>query len=144
MIKVALSVIVQAKPGKEKDVADFLRDARSIVEQEQDTRAWFALQLDESTFGIFDVFPDDDARQTHLSGGASARHSPRRVESCSVQNRVSRASTCSHTSCPARATRGISPRRDSTMIPTSRVHPRGCGYPWPSASGVNLREAGRT
>ncbi|MDV6980019.1 putative quinol monooxygenase [Mycobacterium intracellulare] len=69
MIEVALSVIVQAKPGKEKDVADFLRGARSIVEQEQGTRAWFALQLDESTFGIFDVFPDDDARRTHLSGG---------------------------------------------------------------------------
>jgi quinol monooxygenase YgiN len=69
MIKVALSVIVQAKPGKENDVADFLRDARSVVEQEQGTRAWFALQLDESTFGVFDVFPDDDARQTHLSGG---------------------------------------------------------------------------
>ncbi|GAA0187732.1 antibiotic biosynthesis monooxygenase [Glutamicibacter creatinolyticus] len=68
MIEVALSVIVQAKPGKEKDVADFLRGARSVVEQEQGTRAWFALQLDESTFGIFDVFPDDDARQTHLSG----------------------------------------------------------------------------
>src|SRR5690242_18178542 len=69
MIEVALSVIVQAKPGKEKDVADFLRGARSVVEQEPGTRAWFALQFDESTFGIFDVFPDDDARQTHLSGG---------------------------------------------------------------------------
>ncbi|CQD22793.1 hypothetical protein BN1232_05741 [Mycobacterium lentiflavum] len=69
MIEVALSVIVQAKPGKEKDVADFLRGARSIVEQEQGTQAWFALQLDKSTFGIFDVFPNDDARRTHLSGG---------------------------------------------------------------------------
>ena len=69
MINVALSVILQAKPGKEKDVADFLRSARPIVEQELGTRAWFALQLDGSTFGIFDVFPDDDARQTHLSGG---------------------------------------------------------------------------
>lgn len=74
----------------------------------------------------------------------SARHSPRRVESCSAQTRASRTSTCSHTSCPARATRGISPRRDSTMIPTSRVRPRGCGYPWPSARGVNLHEAGST
>ena len=43
--------------------------ARPIVEQEEGTRAWFALQFDESTFGIFDVFPDDEARQTHLSGG---------------------------------------------------------------------------
>ncbi len=60
---------MHAKPGKEEDVADFLRSARPIVEQEEGTRAWFALQFDESTFGIFDVFPDDEARQTHLAGG---------------------------------------------------------------------------
>lgn len=69
MIAVALSVILTAKPGKEKDVADFLRSARPVVEQEEGTRAWFAIQLDESTFGIFDVFPDDDARRAHLAGG---------------------------------------------------------------------------
>ena len=69
MIEVALSVVLKAKPGKEKDVADFLRSARSVIEQEQGTRAWFALQFDESTFGIFDVFPNDEARRTHLSGG---------------------------------------------------------------------------
>ncbi|MGW6277062.1 hypothetical protein [Kribbella sp. NPDC055071] len=59
---------MQAKPDKGKEVADFLRGAHSVVEQEQRTRAWVALQVDESTFGIFDMFPDD-ARQTHLSGG---------------------------------------------------------------------------
>lgn len=69
MIKVALLVVVKAKPGKENDVASFLEGARSIVEQEEGTRAWFAIQLDGSTFGVFDVFPDDAARQTHLDGG---------------------------------------------------------------------------
>ncbi|GGJ73691.1 putative quinol monooxygenase [Glutamicibacter ardleyensis] len=69
MIEVALSVVLRAKPGKEEEVAEFLRSARSIVEQEEGTRAWFALKFDASTFGIFDVFPDDEARQTHLSGG---------------------------------------------------------------------------
>ncbi len=69
MIEVALSVVLRAKPGKEEEVAEFLRSARSIVEQEEGTRAWFALKFDASTFGIFDVFPDDEARQAHLSGG---------------------------------------------------------------------------
>ncbi|WP_334122122.1 putative quinol monooxygenase [Glutamicibacter sp.] len=69
MIDVALSVVLRAKPGKEEEVAEFLRSARSIVEQEEGTRAWFALKFDASTFGIFDVFPDDEARQAHLSGG---------------------------------------------------------------------------
>lgn len=62
-------MILKAKPGKEQDVAEFLRSARSVVEQEQGTRAWFALKFDDSTFGVFDVFPDDEARQTHLAGG---------------------------------------------------------------------------
>lgn len=69
MIKAALLVVLKAKPGKENDVATFLEGARSVVEQEEGTRAWFAIQMDASTFGVFDVFPDDGARQTHLAGG---------------------------------------------------------------------------
>lgn len=69
MIRVGLLVRVHAKPGKESEVARFLADAQQIVEQEPGTRAWFAVQFDASTFGIFDVFPDDAARQTHLAGG---------------------------------------------------------------------------
>ncbi len=68
MVRVGLLVRVHAKPGKEAEVARFLTDAQSIVEQEPDTRAWFAVQFDESTFGIFDVFPDDSGRQSHLAG----------------------------------------------------------------------------
>ncbi|MGI8476085.1 MAG: putative quinol monooxygenase, partial [Thermomicrobiales bacterium] len=32
------------------------------------TTAWFAIRMGPSTFGIFDVFPDDAGRQAHLSG----------------------------------------------------------------------------
>lgn len=85
MINVALSVILKAKPGKEKDIAEFLRSARSIVEQEEGTRAWFALQFDESTFGVFDVFPDDDARQAHLSGGVGQALAAQGAELFSVE-----------------------------------------------------------
>lgn len=68
MVTVGLLVTVEAKPGKEADVAAFLRDAQSLAMQEPATTAWFAIQLSDSTFGIFDVFPDDAGRQTHLSG----------------------------------------------------------------------------
>ena len=72
MVRVGLLVRVQAKPGKEAEVAQFLTDAQAIVDQEPDTRAWFAIQFDASTFGIFDVFPDDEGRQAHLSGKVAA------------------------------------------------------------------------
>ncbi len=57
-----------AKSGKESDVADFLRGARPMAEDEPDTAAWFAIHLDDGTYGIFDVFPDARARFKHLTG----------------------------------------------------------------------------
>jgi quinol monooxygenase YgiN len=72
MTKVALLVRLEAKPGKEKEVADFLRGGLAIVQEEPATVAWFALQLGPSTFGIFDAFPDEAGRQAHLSGKVAA------------------------------------------------------------------------
>lgn len=85
MIRVGLVVRVQAKPGKEAEVAQFLADAQAIVEQEPDTRAWFAIQFDASTFGIFDVFADDAGRQAHLAGGVGTELMQRADELFTVQ-----------------------------------------------------------
>ncbi|MFF7382012.1 putative quinol monooxygenase [Streptomyces griseoluteus] len=67
-VKVGLYVRLEAKPGKEDEVADFLRGGLALVREEPDTVAWFAVRLSATTFAIFDVFPTDSARQTHLSG----------------------------------------------------------------------------
>lgn len=72
MAKVALLVLLEAKPGKEKEVEDFLRGGLSIVQEEPATTAWFAIRLGPSTFGIFDAFPDEAGRQAHLSGRVAA------------------------------------------------------------------------
>ena len=68
----ALLARVVAKPGKEADVEAFLRSALSMAEDEPGTTTWFALRMDESTFGIFDTFPDEEARQAHLDGEIAA------------------------------------------------------------------------
>ena len=68
MVKVALLVRLEAKPGKEADVESFLRGGLSIVQEEPATTAWFAIRMGPSTFGIFDAFPDEAGRQAHLSG----------------------------------------------------------------------------
>jgi quinol monooxygenase YgiN len=68
MVNVALLVRLEAKPGKEKEVEDFLRSGLSIVQEEPATTTWFALRLGPSTFGIFDAFPDEAGRQAHLNG----------------------------------------------------------------------------
>jgi len=63
-----LLVRMRAKPGKEADVASFLETGRTLVGDEPATTAWFGIRFDESEFVIFDVFPDDEGRQAHLSG----------------------------------------------------------------------------
>ena len=68
----ALLVPLEAKPGKEADVEEFLRSALPLVQQEPGTTAWFAIRLGPSSFGIFDAFPDEEARQAHLSGAVAA------------------------------------------------------------------------
>jgi quinol monooxygenase YgiN len=72
MVKVGLYVRLEAKPGKEQEVHEFLVGGLPIVEGEPATTAWFALQLTPSTFGIFDAFPDDEGRSAHLSGQVAA------------------------------------------------------------------------
>ena len=64
----ALFVKLEAKPGKENEVAKFLRDGQGLVQQEPATLAWFGIRLGPTTFAIFDAFADDAGRDAHLSG----------------------------------------------------------------------------
>ncbi|MFA6245370.1 MAG: antibiotic biosynthesis monooxygenase [Mucilaginibacter sp.] len=68
MVKLALLVRLEAKPGKEQEVADFIKSALPLAEQEPATVSWYALQLGPSTFGIFDTFEAEEGRQAHLGG----------------------------------------------------------------------------
>jgi quinol monooxygenase YgiN len=68
MVTVGVLARLEAKPGKEEEVANFLAGALPLAQQEEATTAWFAIRLGPSTFGIFDVFPDDAGRDAHLSG----------------------------------------------------------------------------
>jgi len=72
MVTVALWVRLEAKPGKEAEVDDFLRGGLPLVQAEPATTAWFGLRIGPSTFGIFDAFPDEAGRSAHLSGRVAA------------------------------------------------------------------------
>lgn len=72
MVTVGLLVRLAAKPGREAELEEFLRSALPLVENEPGTIAWFALKFDPFSFGIFDAFPDDIARQAHLAGRVAA------------------------------------------------------------------------
>jgi quinol monooxygenase YgiN len=72
MSKVALYVPLEAKPGKEKEVAEFLKSALPLANKEPGTVTWFALQEGPSSFAIFDTFDDESGRQAHLDGKIAA------------------------------------------------------------------------
>jgi quinol monooxygenase YgiN len=72
MVKTALYVHLEAKPGKEADVQKFLEGGLALVNQEPATTAWFGMKMGPSTFGIFDAFPDEAGRNAHLNGAVAA------------------------------------------------------------------------
>jgi len=67
-MKLALFARLEAKPGKENEVAAFLNQGLALANQEATTLLWFALRLGPTTFAIFDAFADEAGRQRHLNG----------------------------------------------------------------------------
>jgi quinol monooxygenase YgiN len=68
MLTAALFARLEAKPGKENEVAAFLQQGLQLANQEAATPLWFALRLGATTFAIFDAFRDEAGRQGHLNG----------------------------------------------------------------------------
>lgn len=71
-LKFGVLALVEAKPGKEQAVWDFLSGGRDIVAGEPGTKTWYAFRVDDKTFGIFDSFETEEARQDHLNGAIPA------------------------------------------------------------------------
>lgn len=72
MVKYAILARVEAKPGKENDVEQFLKSALALAQEEADTVSWYAWKIGPSTFGIFDTFNEEAGRQAHLNGKIAA------------------------------------------------------------------------
>jgi quinol monooxygenase YgiN len=72
MVSLSVFVHMKAKPGKEKEVEEFLKGGLAIVEQEPGTIAWFAIRTAPGIYGIFDVFENEAGREAHLTGRVAA------------------------------------------------------------------------
>jgi quinol monooxygenase YgiN len=97
-MKLSLFVRLEAKPGKEGEVAAFLMQGLELAREEATTPAWFALRMGPSTFGVFDAFADEPGRQAHLNGPiaqALMAHAPNLLASPLLSNE----SRCSARNC---------------------------------------------
>ena len=68
MGKLAIWAQLEAKPGKEKDVEEFLKSAQPLAEREEGTISWYAIKMGSGRYGIFDTFADENGRNAHLNG----------------------------------------------------------------------------
>jgi quinol monooxygenase YgiN len=72
MTKLGLFVRLEAKPGKEATLEDFLRSALPLAQAETRTPVWYAVKFGPSSFAIFDAFANDEDRNAHLNGVIAA------------------------------------------------------------------------
>ena len=67
-VRFGLMVTLEAREGQSEALAAFLQQGRAIAAEESGTVTWYAFQVDETTFGVFDTFETVEGRQEHLSG----------------------------------------------------------------------------
>jgi quinol monooxygenase YgiN len=72
MAKLGFLATMTAKPGKADEVAALLASALPLAEAETGTRTWYAIRIDDNTFGIFDTFDAEADRQAHINGPIAA------------------------------------------------------------------------
>ena len=67
-VTLGVLALLEAKPERSADLAAFLEGGRAIAAAEEGTITWYAFKLEGSTYGIFDTFEGEDAREAHLGG----------------------------------------------------------------------------
>ncbi|MGA9854906.1 MAG: antibiotic biosynthesis monooxygenase [Gammaproteobacteria bacterium] len=60
--------ILEAKEGKGSELSAFLESGRVLAAAEAGTVTWYAFKISDTSYGIFDTFETEDARQDHLQG----------------------------------------------------------------------------
>ncbi len=66
--KLGILALLEAKPDKGDELGAFLEAGRALAVQEAGTLTWYAFKISHTTYGIFDSFEIEDARQAHLGG----------------------------------------------------------------------------
>ena len=67
-VRFGVLALLEAKPEKGGELGRFLENGRALAVAEEGTVTWYAFKVSETTYGIFDTFEDENARQAHLNG----------------------------------------------------------------------------
>ena len=66
--KCAIWATMEALPGKESEARSFLTEAARRLNGEPGTAQFYAMQVSDREFAIFNVFSDADALTAHIEG----------------------------------------------------------------------------
>ncbi len=67
-VRLGVLALLEANPGKGSELGAFLESGRALAAAEPGTVTWYAFRITDTSYGIFDTFETDDARQAHLGG----------------------------------------------------------------------------
>ena len=67
-VRLGILALLEARPGKGSELAEFLKAGRELAVAEEGTVTWYALKISDTSYGIFDTFATGDARTAHLNG----------------------------------------------------------------------------
>jgi quinol monooxygenase YgiN len=67
-VKFGILATLEAKADKGEELGQFLEAGRELAVAESGTVTWYAFRIDDTHYGIFDTFEDEDGRQAHLGG----------------------------------------------------------------------------
>jgi short-subunit dehydrogenase len=67
-----LHIRLEARKGREAEVEQLVLGILDCVQQEPNTRPWFGTRSSRTVFEIFETFPNESGRRTHLSGDGAA------------------------------------------------------------------------
>jgi quinol monooxygenase YgiN len=68
MVKYALYVPLESKPGKDAEVEAFLKQGGEMSRAEEGTIGWYALKMKNGSYAVFDTFEDESGRDAHMNG----------------------------------------------------------------------------
>ena len=72
-VRFGLLALLEAQPGKGEELRAFLEAGRAIAASESGTVTWYAFKISDTSYGIFDTFETEQARQAHLDGEIRGR-----------------------------------------------------------------------
>jgi quinol monooxygenase YgiN len=67
-VKLGVLALLEAKPHKGAELGAFLQAGRALAAAEAGTVTWYAFEISDTQYGIFDSFDTEEDRKAHLNG----------------------------------------------------------------------------